>query len=48
MPQRSITGPLLFLVFIKDIGVEMNSSIRPFADDAIFYIEVDDPLDSAI
>ena len=48
MPQGSILGPLLFLVFINDIVEEINSSIRHFADDTSLYIIVDDPLDSAI
>ena len=48
MPQGSILGPLLFLVFIKDIVEEINSSIRLFADDTSLYIIVDDPLDAAI
>ena len=48
MPQGSILGPLLFLVFINDIVEEINSSIRHFADDTSLYIIVDDPLDAAI
>ena len=47
MPQGSIIGPLLFLVFRNNI-VEVSSSIRLFADNASLYIVVDDPLDSAI
>ena len=38
MPQGSILGPLLFLVFINDIIEEINSSIRLFADDTSLYI----------
>ena len=47
MPQGSIFGPLLFLVFINDIVEEIDSSIRLFADDTNLYIIVDDPLDAA-
>ena len=47
MPQRSILGPSLFLVFINDIVEEIDSSIRLFADDTNLYIIVDDPLDAA-
>ena len=48
MPQGSILGPLLFLVFTNDIVEEINSSIRLFADDTSLYIVVDDLFDSAI
>ena len=33
--QGSILGLLLFLTFINDIVKNINSSIRPFADDTI-------------
>ena len=46
VPQCSIFGPLLFIMFINDIVEEMHSNIRVFADDASFYIVVDFP-DSA-
>ena len=46
MPQGSILGPLLFLVFINDIVEEIDSSIILLADDTSLYIVVDP--DSAI
>jgi hypothetical protein len=48
VPQGSVLGPLLFLIFINDItNVIKNCKIRLFADDTCLFIEVDNHQDSA-
>ena len=37
VPQGTVLGPLLFLIFINDIESQITSSIRLFADDSALY-----------
>ena len=43
VPQGSVLGPLLFLVYINDITNYASSSCRLFADDCILYRKINSP-----
>ncbi len=40
VPKGTVLGPLMFLLYINDIGNDINSSIRLFADDSLLYLAV--------
>lgn len=40
VPQGSVLGPVLFLLFINDISSSVQSNLRLFADDCVLYRKV--------
>ena len=48
IPQGSVLGPVLFLLYINNIYDHIQSTIKLFADDSILYREIQNPQDLVI
>ena len=47
VPQGTVLGPLMFLIFINDIGEKIgdDTTIKLFADDCLVYRKISTPSD---
>ena len=46
VPQGTVLDPLLFSLYINDISSDIESEIRLFADDCVYYREIKDEKDA--
>ena len=48
VPQSSILGPLLFLIYVKDLSEGLSSNSKLFADDTLMFSVIHDSNTSAL
>ena len=48
VPQGSVLGPLLFILYVNDITDGLQSTLEMFADDSKLYRIIQNPCDSEV
>jgi hypothetical protein len=46
VPQGTVLGPLMFLLYVNDIGEGVNSEVKLFADDCLLYRTIESESDT--
>ena len=45
VPQGTVLGPLMFLLYVNDLRLAIDSTVKLFADDTVLYGKIEGPDD---